>query len=153
MEPNQIWKKRWASDSSPILKKYMEIVCRKKSAVCLAADRYKMDDLFRLLKEVGPYIAALKTHVDLILDWDKDTWKLFCHEAGELDLLIFEDRKFADIGKISKKQMGGIYDIQSWSDLVTAHLISGSDIITGIQSAWKESARVGGVLLLAQIVE
>ncbi|MBR60702.1 MAG: orotidine-5'-phosphate decarboxylase [Euryarchaeota archaeon] len=151
MEPNQIWKRRWASDSSPILKKYMEVVCRKKSAVCLAADRYKMNDLFQLLKEVGPHIAALKTHVDLVSDWDKDTWKAFCHEAGEFDLLIFEDRKFADIGKISKKQMGGIYDIQSWSDLVTAHLISGSDIIAGIQSAWEESARVGGVLLLAQM--
>lgn len=151
MEPNQIWKRRWASDSSPILKKYMEVVCRKKSAVCLAADRYKMNDLFQLLKEVGPHIAALKTHVDLVSDWDKDTWKAFCHEAEKLDLLIFEDRKFADIGKISKKQMGGIYDIQSWSDLVTAHLISGSDIIAGIQSAWEESGRVGGVLLLAQM--
>ena len=89
MEPNQIWKRRWASDSSPILKKYMEVVCRKKSAVCLAADRYKMNDLFQLLKEVGPHIAALKTHVDLVSDWDKDTWKAFCHEAGEFDLLIF----------------------------------------------------------------
>ena len=69
---------------SPILKKYMEVVCRKKSAVCLAADRYKMDDLFQLLKEVGPHIAALKTHVDLVLDWDKDTWKAFCHEAGRV---------------------------------------------------------------------
>ena len=46
MEPNLIWKRRWASDSLPILKKYMEVVCRKKSAVCLAADRYKMNDLF-----------------------------------------------------------------------------------------------------------
>ena len=147
MEPNRIWKRRWSSDSSPILKKYMEVVCRKKSAVCLAADRYKMDDLFQLLGVAGPHIAALKTHVDLISDWDKDRWKDFCHEAKELDLLIFEDRKFADIGKISKKQMGGIYDIQSWSDLVTAHLISGSDITTGIQSAWKESHRIGGILL------
>ena len=151
MEPNKIWKRRWASDSSLILKKYMEVVCRKESAVCLAADRYKMDDLFQLLEEVGPHIAALKTHVDLILDWNKDTWKRFCHKAKELDLLIFEDRKFADIGKISKNQMGGIYDIQSWSDLVTAHLISGSDIVTGIQSAWEESERIGGVLLLAQM--
>ena len=88
---------------------------------------------------MGPHIAALKTHVDLILDWDKDTWKVFYHEAEEL-IYRFLKIGTVDIGKISKNQMGGIYDIQSWSDLVTAHLISGSDIITGIQSAWKESA-------------
>jgi uridine monophosphate synthetase len=66
-------------------------------------------------------------------------------------LLIFEDRKFADIGKISKSQMSGIYDIRSWSDIVTAHLISGPDIVDGLQSAWQDVNREGGVLLLAQM--
>ena len=75
----------------------------------------------------------------------------FCELAHEMDLLIFEDRKFADIGKISRKQMGGIYNIQRWSDIVTAHLISGPDIVDGLQSAWSGASKEGGVLLLAQM--
>ena len=47
--------------------------------------------------------------------------------------------------------MGGIYDIRSWSDIVTAHLISGPDIVDGLQSAWKSVGREGGVFALAQM--
>ena len=146
-----IWGARWENAGSQIAKKYMEIAAKKRSLVCLAADRNTMSGLFELLDQVGPYISALKTHVDLIDDWTAAAWKDFCAAAKAHDLLIFEDRKFADIGKITKKQMGGIYDIQNWSDLVTAHLISGPDIVDGIQSAWEGVGRIGGVLLLAQM--
>ena len=47
--------------------------------------------------------------------------------------------------------MAGIYDIRSWSDLVTAHLISGPDIVDGLQAGWNDVGRSGGVLLLAQM--
>ncbi len=110
-----------------------------------------MSEMFDLLGSVGSSIAALKTHVDLIDDWTPEEWMRFCELAHEMDLLIFEDRKFADIGKISRKQMGGIYNIQRWSDIVTAHLISGPDIVDGLQSAWSEASKEGGVLLLAQM--
>ncbi|MEZ8113007.1 MAG: orotidine 5'-phosphate decarboxylase, partial [Candidatus Poseidoniaceae archaeon] len=75
----------------------------------------------------------------------------FCQKAKAMDLLIFEDRKFADIGKIIRDQMAGIYDIRSWADLVTAHLISGPDIVDGLQPGWNDVGRQGGVLLLAQM--
>ena len=45
-----------------IARKYMEVAARKQSLVCLAADRNTMHGLFELIDEVGPYIAALKTH-------------------------------------------------------------------------------------------
>ncbi len=48
--------------------------------------------------------------------------------AKKYDLLIFEDRKFADIGRVSKFQMAGFYDIRSWADIVTSHSISGPDV-------------------------
>ena len=125
MEASDAWKVRWDASTLPMAKTFMQVACRKQSLVCLAADRYTMAELFDLLEAVGSSIAALKTHVDLIDDWDQTEWARFCALAQEMDLLIFEDRKFADIGKISRKQMGGIYNIQQWSDLVTAHLISG----------------------------
>ena len=151
MEASDAWKVRWDASTLPMAKTFMQVACRKQSLVCLAADRYTMAELFDLLEAVGSSIAALKTHVDLIDDWDQTEWARFCALAQEMDLLIFEDRKFADIGKISRKQMGGIYNIQEWSDLVTAHLISGPDIVDGLQAAWKDSSREGGVLLLAQM--
>ena len=130
---------------------YMEVACRKQSLVCLAADRSTMAGLFDLVETVGPHIAALKTHVDLVDDWTSESWGRFCQAAKEADLLIFEDRKFADIGGISRKQMAGVYNIRAWSDLVTAHLISGPDIVDGLQAGWSDVNRKGGVLLLAQM--
>jgi len=129
----------------------MTVAWEKQSLVCLAADRSTMSGLFELLEQVGPHIAALKTHVDLIDDWSAEGWAKFCATAEEYNLLIFEDRKFADIGKISRSQMAGIYDIRSWSNIVTAHLISGPDIVDGLQAAWHDVGRDGGVLLLAQM--
>jgi uridine monophosphate synthetase len=151
MMASEVWGERWSNSTSEIARRYMEVACRKKSLVCLAADRRTMAGLFELIDLVGPHIAALKTHVDLVDDWTPEGWSEFCSRAHKADLLIFEDRKFADIGKISRNQMAGIYDIRTWSDLVTAHLISGPDIVDGLQAGWKDVGRDGGVLLLAQM--
>ena len=151
MEPSAAWGVRWSAATSPMAKRYMEVASIKQSLVCLAADRNTMAGLFGLMEAVGPHVAALKTHVDLVDDWSPEAWGAFCKAANEADLLIFEDRKFADIGKISRSQMAGIYDIRSWSDLVTAHLISGPDIVDGLQAGWNDVGRTGGVLLLAQM--
>ena len=151
MPAAEVWGNRWSNAVLPMARKYMEVATEKQSLVCLAADRKTMSGLFELVRDVGPYIAAVKTHVDLIEDWTPNAWSDFCKLAKQHKLLIFEDRKFADIGKISQAQMGGIYDIRSWSDIVTAHLISGPDIVDGLQAAWKSVKRQGGVLLLAQM--
>ncbi len=151
MQAGEAWGRRWTENSLPMARTYMEVACRKKSLVCLAADRSTMSELNQLIDEVGPYLAALKTHVDLVDDWTPEAWAAFCSKASDADLLIFEDRKFADIGGISRKQMSGIYDIRSWADLVTAHLISGPDIVDGLQAGWADVGRNGGVLLLAQM--
>lgn len=151
MEAAEAWGLRWSAGASPLAKRYMEVAAAKQSLVCLAADRNTMASLFELIEEVGEHVAALKTHVDLVDDWTSEAWSDFCSKANEQNLLIFEDRKFADIGAISRAQMAGKYDIRSWSDLVTAHLISGPDIVDGLQAGWQDVGRQGGVLLLAQM--
>jgi len=151
MEAAEAWGLRWSSAASPLAKRYMEVAATKQSLVCLAADRNTMAGLFELIEAVGEHVAALKTHVDLVDDWTPEAWDDFCQAAHQANLLIFEDRKFADIGAISRAQMAGKYDIRSWSDLVTAHLISGPDIVDGLQAGWHDVHRQGGVLLLAQM--
>jgi len=66
-------------------------------------------------------------------------------------MILFEDRKFADIGRVAQTQMEGLFDIRSWADLVTSHSVSGPDVVDGIAAAWDDVERIGGVLLLAQM--
>lgn len=151
MKAQTVWGSRWENCANPLAHRVMEVAAKKKSLVCLAADMESISDLIELITEVGPYIAALKTHVDMIKDFSKEDWGELTELASSLDLLLFEDRKFADIGKISQNQMAGIYDIRSWADIVTAHRISGPDIVDGIAAGWADVERVGGILLLAQM--
>ncbi len=151
MQPSEVWGERWNANSNPLARRWMETVVAKQSMVVLAADVYTMADLNNLLEEVAPHVSALKTHVDLVDDWTPKAWDEFCNRAKDADMLIFEDRKHGDIGKIARDQMGGVYDSRSWADLMTAHLISGPSVLDGMQEGWGKVGRHGGVLILAQM--
>ena len=151
MQAEDAWGERWTSCANPLSHRYMETAARKGSLVCLAADMRSVEELLDLVEEVGPHIAALKTHVDLVDDFSVDSWQRLVDAAQRHDLLLFEDRKFADIGKVSQNQMAGAHDIRSWADIVTAHRLSGPDIVDGIAAGWADVERIGGVLLLAQM--
>ena len=77
---------------------------------------------------VGPHIVALKTHMDIISDFDFEKTILPLKEiAKKHNFLIMEDRKFADIGSTQEMQYShGIYKISSWADLITSQVIGGS---------------------------
>ena len=44
---------------------------RKKSNLCVAVDVTTVEDLLRIMDLVGPYVCCVKTHVDVISDWNK----------------------------------------------------------------------------------
>ena len=129
----------------------MRIACEKESLVVLAAALPTVDGLVQLIEDVGESVCALKTHVDMVEGFNMGDWEGVVEVARSKGMLLFEDRKFADIGRVAQTQMGGLYDIRSWADLVTSHSVSGPDVVDGIASAWDEVERVGGVLLLAQM--
>lgn len=78
----------------------------------------------------------LKTHADIISDWDSSTGDRLRTVADRLNFMIFEDRKFADIGNTVVKQCtGGVHGIARWADVVNAHSVPGPGVIQGLEKA------------------
>ena len=151
MRPEQAWGARWVNCAHPLAHEYMRIACKKRSLVVLAADLPSIGEIVEIISKLGSRICVLKTHVDMVEDFTPAGWSDVVDAARGEDVLLFEDRKFADIGRVAQTQMGGHYNIGSWADIVTSHSVSGPDVVDGIAAAWARVERVGGVLLLAQM--
>lgn len=136
-------------------KKLKEIMARKKTNLILSLDTASSIDFFNILEKTADSIAMVKTHVDII----KDFTPVFLEKLIELsikkDFLIFEDRKFADIGNTVKHQFsGGIYHIADWADCVTSHLVAGEGTIKGLFPEGEKSFKQNkpqAVFLLARM--
>ncbi|KAL9007673.1 MAG: hypothetical protein Q9173_007112, partial [Seirophora scorigena] len=90
---------RAESEALPALSSYLlSLVSIKQSNLCVSADVHTTSALLRLADEVGDSICVLKTHVDIIDDFSDRTIKGLQEIAKRKYFLIFEDRKFGDIG-------------------------------------------------------
>lgn len=133
-----------------VAKKIFNLLDKKKSNLALSADVTSAKDLLNLADKLGPEICLLKTHIDIISDFSLDLIQQLTTLANKHDFLIFEDRKFADIGHTVKHQyQGGVYHIADWADVINAHSLPGPGIISGLQEA--RSEKPSGLLLLAEM--
>lgn len=136
--------------SNPVAQRLLATIVEKKSNIAVSADVITKSALLALADSVGPYICMLKTHIDIIMDFDWDCIEQLQKLAKKHNFIIFEDRKFADIGNTVWHQYhNGIFHISRWADVVNAHLTSGPAIVDGLKesSAVKDRA----LLLLAQM--
>tara|TARA_A100000164_G_C21893497_1_gene766673 strand:+ start:1070 stop:1759 length:690 start_codon:yes stop_codon:yes gene_type:complete len=106
------------------------IIKDKKSNICLAADVDSVIKLFKVIEELGDKICILKIHYDIIEDFhdnlDNTIERLNSYKK-KYNFLIWEDRKFADIGMVMERQVK--VHISRWADIISVHSVMGLESI------------------------
>ncbi|WVQ84772.1 orotidine 5'-phosphate decarboxylase [Cryptococcus sp. DSM 104549] len=141
---------RIALHTNPTAKRVLEVMDRKKTNLCVSVDVTTAAEALEVVRRVGASVCMVKTHCDIIEDFTHEFAQELVKLSKELDFVIFEDRKFADIGNtVSLQYSSGLHKIASWSDLTNAHAVPGPGIIAGLAAVGQPLGR--GLLLLAQM--
>jgi orotidine-5'-phosphate decarboxylase len=113
---------RAADHSNPAAQLLLHTIERKKSNLAVSVDLTKSSDFLKVIDVVGPYVCLIKarkadrfnspdansiqclhlfelqTHIDILEDFTLDVIERLKLLSAKHDFVVFEDRKFADIG-------------------------------------------------------
>lgn len=148
------YEERAEKASNPAAKRLFNLMVEKKTNLVLANDETDSKNFLKLADTIGPELAVLKTHIDIINDFTPSVIQELVDLAKKHNFLIFEDRKFADIGNTVKLQYTeGIYRIADWANFVNLHVIPGPGILKALASAMQEKKddKERGIIILAQM--
>ncbi|CAR30831.1 hypothetical protein ZYGR_0P01330 [Zygosaccharomyces rouxii] len=148
------YQERAARHPSPVATRLLNLMHEKQTNLCASLDVNTTAELLHLLDVLGPHICLVKTHVDILSDFSiEGTVKPLKELAAKHNFLIFEDRKFADIGNTVKLQYkSGVYQIAQWADITNAHGVTGPGIVQGLKQAAQETTQEPrGLLMLAEL--
>ncbi|KAK5092354.1 orotidine 5'-phosphate decarboxylase [Lithohypha guttulata] len=132
--------KRAEQHNHPLVKKLFLLAEKKQSNVVLSADLTTTKDLLDLADNI----------VD---DFSQGTIEGLTRLSNKHEFLIFEDRKFVDIGNTVQKQYkGGVLKIHDWAHIVNCTVLPGPGIVQALEQTI-QSAGVAdrGVLILAEM--
>lgn len=138
----------------PLASYFLKLIAAKRSNLCVSADVTSSRELLQLAEEVGDQICLLKTHADIIHDFGHKTAQDLQAIARRKGFLIFEDRKFGDIGSkscpklsshvlesknrtdtVQMQYTAGPLQIVRWANIVNAHIFPGPAIVTALAQA------------------
>ena len=74
MKAEDTWGPRWVNCAHPLSHEFMRVACEKESLVVLAADLPTVEGIVQLIEDVGEYVCALKTHVDMVEGFNMEDW-------------------------------------------------------------------------------
>ncbi|KAL8296384.1 hypothetical protein RB597_005795 [Gaeumannomyces tritici] len=140
------YEERAKTAGHPLSSYLLRLMELKASNLCLSADATNARELLQLADKVGPSIVVFKTHYDLVAGWDYNpqtgTGARLAALARRHGFLIFEDRKFADIGKTVQLQYtGGTARIVEWAHIVNVNIQAGKEVVRAMAEAaahWRE---------------
>lgn len=78
---------RSALAQNPLCKTLFDLMAKKRTNLSVAADVDTVDEMLSLADAVGPFIAVLKTHVDVFDTWTEEhvkKLKQLAEKHGEL---------------------------------------------------------------------
>ncbi|KAG6336699.1 hypothetical protein ID866_2406 [Astraeus odoratus] len=147
---------RAATHANPAARALLQCMDMKKSNLAVSVDVTRTKDFFDIIEAVAPYTCAHciggKTHIDILEDWEPNVTTRLQGLSRMHKFLIFEDRKFADIGNtVALQYSSGLYKISNWAHIVNAHPVPGPSIITGLASVAMKLQEERGLLLLAEM--
>jgi uridine monophosphate synthetase len=135
-----------------VAKKLFHLMNEKKSNLCLSIDLTDKKEILRIIDQVGSFLCMVKTHADVIENFDEAFIRELVALSAKHNFLIFEDRKFADIGNtVSLQYAKGVHKIIEWAHITNAHCVPGDGVIKGLAKYGESYPEARGLLLLAQM--
>jgi len=94
---------------TPLATYLLRLIHVKQTNLCVSADVTSTTELLRLAEDVGDHICVLKTHADMIKGFGDRTIKGLNEIARRKKFIVFEDRKFMDIGSRSRQRQSTMW--------------------------------------------
>lgn len=154
MVNTETYTERASKHPSKVAQRLFQLMESKKTNLCASIDVPTTKEFLSLIDKLGPFICLVKTHIDIISDFSYEGTILPLIELSKKhNFMIFEDRKFADIGNTVKLQYtSGVYKISSWSDITNAHGVTGKGVVEGLKKGADETTNEPrGLLMLAEL--
>ena len=129
-----------------------DYISSKKTNLCVAVDEIEKSRILDIVRDVAPYVCAIKLHADIIEGFDQAFANALVTLANEHQFVLFADRKLADTGNTVELQLTkGNLKIAEWANLVTVHSIPGSSIVRSVNNVINGSNALQGMLLIAKL--
>lgn len=116
------------------------IIKSKKSRLVVSLDIEDTVKLVQIASQVAGYVAGFKLHMDQYDETQKEEiYKCMTEIKKQTGVFLIEDRKYADIGSTTYKQLKSLLGgVPKLFDYITVHSVPGDSVLLGVQRFNKE---------------